>query len=69
MIGMNVQVCFGVKFNSNTISNDKNGDLGGHAWLLLEGEIFLEKDIEMVREYSITYRFPACQPQAGHQPC
>ena len=63
-VGINVQVCFGLKFNENLISKDTKENLDGHAWLLLDGEIFLERNIEMVRGYKITYRFPISQPQA-----
>jgi hypothetical protein len=68
-MGMNVQVCFGVKFTKGMISNDKNRNLDGHAWLLLNGEIFLEKNIDMVREYKITYCFPTSRLQAEHGSC
>lgn len=66
-IGINVVICFGVKFNENLISKDKKENLDGHAWLLLDGEIFLEKNTEMVRGYKITYRFPIFRPEAEHR--
>ena len=68
-IGMNVQVCFGVKFNKSIISQDQNKNFEGHAWLLLNDEIFLERNIEMVRGYKITYRFPISRPYAEHGSC
>ncbi len=68
-IGINVQVCFGVKFNKNIISKDRNKNLDGHAWLLLNGGIFLERDIEMVRGYKMTYCFPISRPQTEHGLC
>ena len=67
--GVKVQICFGVKFNQNMISKDKSKHLDGHAWLLLNNEIFLERNIEMVSEYKITYCFPAPLPQAEHGCC
>lgn len=65
-IGMDIQVCFGVKFDKSMTSKNKNENVGGHAWLLLNGEIFLERNIEMVREFRMTYCFPAPWPQAEH---
>ena len=58
-IGINVRICFGVKFNKHMISKDSNRNLDGHAWLLLNGEIFLERNIEMAKEYKVTYCFPS----------
>ena len=57
-IGVDVQICFGVKYNKNMISKSCNKSIDGHSWLVLNGEMFLEKDIEMAKEYKITYRFP-----------
>lgn len=61
-IGMNVQVCFGVKYNKSLTSNKQNRNLDGHAWLLLNGGIFLERNIEIVGRYKMTYCFPSSQP-------
>ena len=68
-IGIKAQVCFGVKFNNNTISKDKSNNLDGHAWLLLNGEIFLERNIEMTKEFKMTYCFPISRPQVEHGRC
>ena len=58
-IGLNVQICFGVKYNKTMISKDCNRNIDGHAWLLLNGEMFLERKIEMAKEYKVTYCFPS----------
>ena len=58
-IGVNVQICFGVKYNKSMISKDSASSIDGHAWLCLNGEIFLERNIEMAREYKVTYCFPS----------
>ena len=60
-IGINVRLCLGVKYNKSMISKDCDRELNGHAWLLLNGEIFLERNIEMAREYKVTYCFPSSQ--------
>jgi hypothetical protein len=65
-IGLDIQVCFGVRFSKNKMSEDKGTNLDGHAWLLLDGEVFLEKDIEIVKEFKVTYCFPTPYLQAGH---
>ena len=57
-IGMILVIGFGGKLNENLKSKDKKENLDGHAWLLLDGEIFLEKKTEMVKGFKITYRFP-----------
>jgi len=67
--GIKVQVCFGVRFNNNLISKDKAFNLKGHAWLLLNGEIFLERNIEMAKGYRTTYCFPISRPHAEHGRC
>ena len=58
-IGLNVHICFGVKYNKTMISKDCNRNIDGHAWLLLNGEMFLERKIEMAKEYKVTYCFPS----------
>ncbi len=68
-IGINVRICFGVKYNKSMISKDRNRNLYGHAWLLLDGEIFLERNIEIVRGYKVTYCFPNFQQQAEQGSC
>ncbi|HZX15060.1 MAG TPA: lasso peptide biosynthesis B2 protein, partial [Thermodesulfobacteriota bacterium] len=52
--GVNVQICFGVRL-PNIEAKD---ELEGHAWLIYNGEIFLERDIEMAKTYKVTYWYP-----------
>ena len=52
--GVNVQICFGVRL-PNIEAKD---ELEGHAWLIYNGEIFLERDIEMTKTYKATYSYP-----------
>ncbi len=53
--GINVQICFGVRLPS---MESKDKLLDGHAWLKYNGEIFLERDMEMAKTYKVTYIYP-----------
>ena len=68
-IGLKVRICFGVKYNNTVISKNHKGSLEGHAWLLLNGEIFLERNIEIVKKYNVTYCFPSFRQQASQEIC
>jgi hypothetical protein len=57
--GINVQICFGVRYKEDSPRKGSSKELEGHAWLLYKGEIFLERNAAMVREYTVTYCFPA----------
>ncbi|MGH7801226.1 MAG: lasso peptide biosynthesis B2 protein [Thermodesulfobacteriota bacterium] len=52
--GLNVQICFGVRL-PNIEAKD---ELEGHAWLIYNGGVFLERDIEMTKTYKATYSYP-----------
>jgi hypothetical protein len=56
--GLNVSICFGVKFNKDVSGTTSKERLEGHAWLEYNGEIYLERDKEMTGAYKITYRYP-----------
>ena len=68
-IGVKVKICFGVKYYNNMISKNLKDSLEGHAWLLLNGEIFLERNIEIVDKYAVTYCFPNFQRQVRRESC
>lgn len=58
-LGMNVYICFGVRYGEKLPNrNGQKKKLEGHAWLLYNGDIFLEKDVEMTKTYKLTYCFP-----------
>ena len=57
--GVNVQICFGVRYKGELQQEGSSKELEGHAWLLYKGEIFLERNAAMVRGYTVTYCFPA----------
>jgi hypothetical protein len=50
-------ICFGVIAKKNTVP-DKQKGLEGHSWLTHDGEIFLEEKPDLVKKYTVTYRFP-----------
>ncbi|NOG84542.1 MAG: lasso peptide biosynthesis B2 protein [Candidatus Scalindua sp. AMX11] len=57
--GMEVTICFGVRFNTMLLpAGSPQKRLEGHAWLLYKGKIFLEKNSEVVKSYKVTYIFP-----------
>ena len=57
--GINVHICFGVKYNDKLSDKEAKEKLEGHAWLLYQGDIFLERNVELTKTYTITYYFPA----------
>ncbi len=63
--GINVHVCFGVRYNDVQPASQTQKKLKGHAWLLHKGEIFLEKNIEETKTYKLTYCFPERKDQIG----
>jgi hypothetical protein len=62
-LGMNVHICFGVKLPDR----ESRKKLEGHAWLLYNGDIFLERDIEMTKTYKVTYCFPERNEQIAQE--
>ncbi len=59
--GFSVRICFGVRFPSK----EEKNKLEGHAWLVYNGEMFLEKSVETTKTYKITYCFPKLEEQAA----
>jgi hypothetical protein len=56
--GIDVHVCFGVRYKDRLPGRGTGKKLEGHAWLLYNGEIFLEKNVEETKTYKTTYCFP-----------
>jgi hypothetical protein len=56
--GINVHVCFGVRYKEGLLLGEGKKELEGHAWLLYNGNIFLEKDILMPQSFKAVYCFP-----------
>jgi hypothetical protein len=48
-----------VKYNQQLTEREAKKNLEGHAWLVYNGGIFLERNIEMTMTYKVTYCFPA----------
>ena len=56
--GINVQICFGVRYNEQSLLGEARKKLEGHAWLLHDGKVVLEKDILQPQGYKAMYYFP-----------
>ncbi|MEW6570517.1 MAG: lasso peptide biosynthesis B2 protein [Nitrospirota bacterium] len=56
--GINTQICFGVRYNEDLTYINRKKRIEGHAWLLYNGDIFLEMSSEMAKTYTVTYCFP-----------
>lgn len=63
--GIDVHVCFGVRYNENMPNKKEGKNLEGHAWLLYKENIFLEKKADLTRTYRITYSFPGDKASFG----
>jgi hypothetical protein len=57
-LGINVHICFGVRYNGMSPNKEAEKKLEGHAWLLYNGDIFLERNTESTKAYKMTYCFP-----------
>lgn len=57
-VGIDIQICFGVRYKKDLTDTNGKKKLEGHAWLLYKGDIFLETNSEMTKTYRITYCFP-----------
>lgn len=57
-LGIDIQICFGVRYINNYTNMMPEKKIEGHAWLLNNGDIFLETNSEMIKTYKITYCFP-----------
>ncbi len=62
-LGINVHIFFGVKYNNELMEREAKKKLDGHAWLVYNGDIFLERNIEMTKTYKVTYCFPEIREQ------
>ena len=56
--GINVQLCFGVRY-SNKPASAGDKELEGHAWLMYEGDMYLENNVDAASTYKVTYCFPS----------
>jgi len=57
LAGFDVKICFGIRYNGN-LPDREIKKLEGHAWLLYNGNIYLEKNAEAAGTYKVTYSFP-----------
>ncbi|GIW46955.1 MAG: hypothetical protein KatS3mg078_0832 [Deltaproteobacteria bacterium] len=63
--GINVHICFGVRYKDRLPDTEKKKKLEGHAWLLYNGDIFLESNTEITKTYKVTYCFPEVKEEVG----
>jgi hypothetical protein len=54
-------VHFGVRYAEDTARGRAGARLQGHAWLLRNGEIYLEPDRHAPRSFHVVYRHPATE--------
>jgi len=64
-LGINLHVCFGVKYNGKLPDRKTQKKLEGHAWLFYNGNIFLERNTEVTKTYKLTYCFPDIMEQTS----
>lgn len=57
-LGIDAQICFGVRRKKDLPDLTRNQDIEGHAWLLNNGEFFREMNTETAQTYKMTYCFP-----------
>ncbi len=57
-LGMDVRICFGTRYNKNLSNREAKMNLEGHAWLIYKGSIFLERNTELTKTYTMTYSYP-----------
>ncbi len=55
--GIGVYVCLGVRYKEELRALDAKR-LEGHAWLLYNGTVFLEKNTDIAKTHKVTYCFP-----------
>ncbi len=57
-LGINVHLCFGVRYNGKLPDREAEKKLEGHAWLLYNRDVFLERNTDVMKTYKMTYCFP-----------
>lgn len=55
---IDVHVCFGVRYEKALMHGGEVKKIEGHSWLLYNGQVFLERDPEEIRTYTMTYCYP-----------
>jgi hypothetical protein len=61
--GINVTMRFGVRYNEMQPASHTQKKLDGHAWLLYNREIFLERNAKVTKNFKMTYSFPERKEQ------
>lgn len=58
-VGIDVDVCMGVKHARSNTDGSVANLLDGHAWLLRDERLFLEPCVQLPELYTVTYRYPS----------
>ena len=66
-LGIDIQICFGIRYKKNFYNTMGKQKIEGHAWLIHNGDFFLESNSEMTRTYKMTYCFPKDNENNGKQ--
>ncbi len=57
--GIDIQICLGVKYDGGLSDSEaEERKLDGHAWLIYNGDIFMERNPEVTKTYKATYCYP-----------
>jgi len=59
----NLEICFGVKYEDGQPPYRSVRRLLGHAWLVRNGELYLERDTHQTRRFRVVYRHPGRERQ------
>jgi len=63
--GIDVQILFGVRRNIQHSHDGAGNHLDGHAWLVCQGQPFLELNDKVFDIYTVTFRYPAITTEMG----
>jgi Transglutaminase-like superfamily len=54
----NIEICFGVRYADGASPDGRVARLLGHAWLVRDGQPYLERDGHQTRRFRVVYRHP-----------
>ena len=56
--GFDVHVCFGIRYEKDLTESEAAKSIEGHAWLMYNGDYYLERDRGETGTYTMTYCYP-----------
>jgi Transglutaminase-like superfamily len=57
-----VEICFGVRYEDGAAPAGRAPRLLGHAWLVRDGQPYLEREGHQTRRFRVVYRHPVREP-------